>query len=136
MTQQPQREYIIDFDTLNSMDDYFFAAIQHEENKTRLKELWKSNKSVILSRPHTSTPISDNTIEQQIAAWEKVLINYHPKEAAASHLKERIRGLKEALSLLSKHDTATAAKAREDMLKEPRDCATCNNNKNAPRVKK
>jgi len=92
----------------------------------------------IRSRPHTSTPapISDNTIEQQIAAWEKVLINYHPKEAAASHLKERIRGLKEALSLLSKHDTATAAKAREDMLKEPRDCATCNNNKNAPRVKK
>jgi hypothetical protein len=54
-TPQPQQEYITDSESLSALADYFNAAINGDDDKSKLNRLWDVQMQIIRSRPHTPT---------------------------------------------------------------------------------
>jgi len=72
MTAQKELMYRISDEDLNTLQDYFNAALEGEESTVKLKNHWKSEYSVIRSHPLEDAPTEQ---EQLAELWQFCLKN-------------------------------------------------------------
>lgn len=110
MTQQPKEKYLVtrlDID-IEPKETLYFVGTE-EKSICSCEEisdaLMIANSLNANSRPHPAPAVNRNKDGKLTLTYDEYS--------------------------LAEHDAAIARQAREDVLKEPRDCATCNNNHNA-----
>ena len=110
-TPTHEQEYITDLESLSALADYFNAAIDGSEDKSKLNRLWDVQMQIILSRPHTQPP----TTCPQNAIWD------HCPHATSIRKAERDKVLSFLDELIS--DRVSDARKREivESLRTPKE---------------